>query len=424
MGSLLAIFLKKRGFEVQIFEKRPDPRFQNIHSGRSINLALSHRGWQALAKIGMQTEVEKIAIQMFARCIHTLDGYTHEQPYSLHEATKAIYSVSRNRLNQLLLTAAEAQGVAINFGMKCTKIEIENNLLGFRNNQNEYIKINPEVCLAADGAFSVLRSQLICQDKFDYQQSYLAHSYMEFHIPAGSNNSWQMNKNSLHIWPRDSFMLIALPNLDGSFTCTLFLQNEGEVSFQNLDNTTKGKAFFEKYFADALALMPDFEKQFETNKVSSLATIKLWPWHKNNFCVLGDAAHAIVPFYGQGMNCGFEDCVEFDSLLEDNMTDISNIFNNFENKRKPNTDAIAQMALDNFIEMRDLVKDQHFLKLKKIEAAIIKKYPKKWLSQYEMVTFSSIPYSEAKTKGIENKLKLENWLTKHGENYVPTEDEL
>lgn len=424
VGSLLSIFLRKKDFEVEIFEKRSDARLRAAEAGRSINLALSHRGWQALGKIGLQSEVEKIAIPMYSRCIHAMDGKVNQQPYSLHDANKGIYSVSRNALNQLLLTKAEQDGVVINFEIKCTKIEIESNILGFRNAQNEYVKVNPEICLAADGAFSLLRSQLITQDKVDYEQKYLAHSYMEFHIAAGSNNIWQLDKTALHIWPRDSFMLIALPNLDGSFTCTLFLQNEGEISFQKIRNTENARQFFAHYFSDALALMPNFETQFLTNKVSSLATIKLWPWHKNNFCVLGDAAHAIVPFYGQGMNCGFEDCQIFDEMITPQTADLSTIFATFAANRKPNSDAIASMALDNFVEMRDLVTDAHFLALKKMEAVIIKKYPQKWLSQYEMVTFSSIPYSQALAKGQQNKQKLEQWLALHGPNYVPKEDEL
>lgn len=414
VGSLLSIFLRKKGFQVEVFEKRADARKATTYAGRSINLALSRRGWSALEKVGLAQKVSEIAIPMYARMIHTLDGKNNQQPYSLHDSTKAIYSISRLELNKLLLNEAENLGVDINFETKCTKIEIESNILGFRNKENEYLKVQPEVCLSADGAFSLLRSELIKLDKVDYMQTYLEHGYKEFHIPADENRAWKMEKNALHIWPRDSFMLIALPNLDGSFTCTLFLQNKGDISFDKLLNITESKQFFKKYFSDALELMPDFEDQFLNNPVSSLATMKVFPWHKNNFCLLGDAAHAIVPFYGQGMNCGFEDCEIFDSLITSETQNLTSIFADFQQLRKPNTDAIAQMALDNFIEMRDLVTDEHFLKLKKLESHIINNISKTWLSQYEMVTFTSIPYAEALEKGKSNKLKLEYLLENFG----------
>lgn len=424
VGSLLAIFLKKKGFEVEIFEKRPDARLGEVYAGRSINLALSHRGWSALQKVGLAQKVNQIAIPMYGRMIHTIDEKTHVQPYSLHDATKAIYSISRAELNKLLLTEAESFGARIHFNTKCTKIEIDNKLLGFRNLANEYIKITNPVCISADGAFSLLRSEIIKQDKVNYSQTYLEHGYQEFHIPSGENNTWQMEKNALHIWPRESFMLIALPNLDGSFTCTLFLQNEGNISFQKLKNKSDYRIFFQTHFKDALDLIPNFELQAMENPVSSLATMKVYPWFKSNFCLMGDAAHAIVPFYGQGMNCGFEDIEIFDSLLQKSETDFEKIFEQFQQLRKPNTDAIAQMALDNFLEMRDLVTDEHFLNLKKIESNIIKKYPEKWISQYEMVTFSSLPYADALKKGIENKQKLTYWLQNFGTEYVPLENEL
>lgn len=419
VGSLLSIFLKKHNIQSVIYEKRPDIRLQNLVAGRSINLALSTRGWTALEKVGLKTEVEKIAIPMFGRMIHTFDGQQKMQSYSLHDDKKAIFSVSRAELNKLLLNEAEKLGVDLHFEHKATKVEIDSNTIGFRNAENEYIKINPKFCFSADGAFSLVRSELIKNSGFDYEQKYLEHSYQEFHIPADANGNWQIYKNALHIWPRESFMLIALPNLDGSFTCTLFLQNNGEVSFENLNTIQKAKHFFETYFVDALTLMPNFEIQFEQNPISSLVTIKTFPWHKNNYCLIGDAAHAIVPFYGQGMNCGFEDCSILMELIEKKPENWTEIFSEFELARKPNTDAIAQMALDNFLEMRDLVTDEHFLKLKKMEANIIANYPQKWQSQYEMVTFSNLPYSEALEKGKENKLKLENWLQNFGENFVP-----
>lgn len=419
VGSLLSIFLQKHNIQSVIYEKRPDIRLQNLVAGRSINLALSTRGWTALEKVGLKTEVEKIAIPMFGRMIHTFDGQQKMQPYSLHDDKKAIFSVSRAELNKLLLNEAEKIGVALHFEYKATKVEIDSNTIGFRNAENEYIKINPKLCFSADGAFSLVRSELIKNSGFDYEQKYLEHSYQEFHIPADANGNWQLHKNALHIWPRESFMLIALPNLDGSFTCTLFLQNSGEVSFANLNTIQKAKHFFETYFADALALMPNFETQFEQNPISSLVTIKTFPWHKNNYCLLGDAAHAIVPFYGQGMNCGFEDCSILMELIEKKPENWTEIFSVFELSRKPNTDAIAQMALDNFLEMRDLVTDEHFLKLKKMEANIITNYPQKWQSQYEMVTFSNLAYCESLEKGKENKLKLEHWLQNFGENFVP-----
>lgn len=419
VGSVLSVFLKKLDIQPVIYEKRPDIRKQKLQSGRSINLALSTRGWTALEKIGLKSEVEKIAIPMYGRMIHTHLGKTNFQPYSLHDDKKAIYSVSRAELNKLLLNEAEKIGVELHFDFKATKIDIENNYIGFRNAANEYIKLQPKQCFSADGAFSLVRSELIKNAGFDYEQKYLAHSYQEFHIPANKNGDYLLEKNALHIWPRASFMLIALPNLDGSFTCTLFLENKGEISFERIKNTADASDFFNTYFADALALMPDFETQLKQNPVSSLVTIKTFPWHKNNYCLLGDAAHAIVPFYGQGMNCGFEDCVILIDLIEKNKNNWQQICSDFETIRKPNTDAISRMALDNFLEMRDLVTDEHFLTLKKMEANIISKYPQKWQSQYEMVTFSNLPYSFALQKGIENNAKLSNWLAQYGSEYLP-----
>jgi kynurenine 3-monooxygenase len=394
VGSLLAVLLKKRNYEVDVYERRPDMRKATGYAGRSINLAMSTRGWHALQLAGLKTELEKIAIPMYGRQIHTMSNEQVFQAYG--KDGQAIYSVSRAELNKCLMTEAEKLGVQFYFEHKSEDVNIETNEITFSIN-NEIKKVQAELIFGSDGAFSSLRKQYVLLDRADYQQFYIEHGYKELSIDGLPNNAFAIEKEALHIWPRQNFMLIALPNIDGSFTCTLFFPFEGNPSFENIKTDAEIKDFFEKYFSDAVPLMPNYLEDFKNNPTSSLITVKTFPWvYKNKSCIIGDAAHAIVPFYGQGMNSGFEDCsVLMDILDNETSRDWQIIFSKFQAARKPNGDAVAQLALNNFIEMRDLVADPIFLDRKKIEKELSIKYPTQYKSVYEMVSFSHTPYSVA-----------------------------
>ncbi len=394
VGSLFSIYLARRGYSVHIFERRADMRKENIAAGRSINLALSDRGWRGLKGAGIEDEIRKVAIPMHGRVIHNLKGEITRQPYG--EKGQSIYATSRGILNCVLMTEAEKNGVVIHFNERCTGIDLENTTAFFNDK-----KVTGRSIFSADGAFSSARLQLqLSTDRFEYSQHYLNHGYKELIIPAGEGNSFLMEKNALHIWPRGGYMLIALPNLDGSFTCTLFFPFEGGDSFASVKTKEECMKFFRRVFPDVVPLMPALVEDFFHNPTGSLVTVKCFPWsYKDHLCLIGDAAHAIVPFYGQGMNCGFEDCTVFDELLGKYGDDLKTIFNEFQNLRKPDTDAIAELAYMNFIEMRDLVGSQQFLLQKKIEALMHEKYPTKWQPLYSQVTFSDIPYSKALANG-------------------------
>jgi len=401
VGSLLSIYLAKRGHNVTIYERRADMRRNRISAGKSINLALSDRGWRGLAGVGISDEIKKVAIAMKGRMIHAVDGKINFQPYGKDE--QAIYSVSRGGLNCVLMDLAEKNGVKINFNEKCTSIDLRNNISHFENSETgKNSTINSDKTFGTDGAFSAARLQMqLSTDKFNYQQFYLEHGYKELCIPPTPSGDFAMEQNALHIWPRGSFMMIALPNLDKSFTCTLFFPFEGEHSFASLNTKEKMLDFFKKTFPDAVALMPTLEADYFNNPASSLVTVKCFPWSfEDKLLLLGDAAHAIVPFYGQGMNCGFEDCVVLNELMEKYTDDWTTIFKKFETLRKPDGDAIADLAVSNFVEMRDRVGDPKFLLQKKIEARFSTKYPDKWIPLYTMVTYSpQLRYSTALKEG-------------------------
>lgn len=411
VGSLLSIYLKKRGYQVSVFERRPDMREKGYLGGRSINLALSNRGIRALNEVGLAEELKKVAIPMHGRTIHSIDGKLTYQRYG--KEGQFINSISRSNLNITLMNAAERLGVEFFFEHRCLSVDFVNTVLTFQrstknsqtiNKQSEIIHLKSEIVIGSDGAFSAIRQAMQVSDRFDYSQEYIKHGYKELHIPASDTGEFKLDKNSLHIWPRESFMMIALPNPDGSFTCTLFFPFEGELSFASLDTQTKVKTFFEETFPDATALMPDYLNDFYKNPAASLVTTKCFPWVKNNTLIIGDAAHAIVPFYGQGMNAGFEDCRVLNELLDQFQDDWERVLTIFQNTRKPDADAIAQLALDNFIEMRDLVADEKFLLRKKIEAKIHSLFPDKWIPLYTMVTFQDdMRYSEAYTIGQRQK---------------------
>jgi len=397
VGSLLSIYLSRRGYKVKMFERRGDMRQENIPGGRSINLALSDRGLLALEKMGLAEEIRNIAIPMHGRFMHNLDGSTAFQPYG--KEGQYIHSVSRGELNKKLLDAAEQSGVELFFYEKCFEINWQENEVVFENVLTENTTdVDADVIFGADGAFSAARLQhQLNHEKFDYQQHYIDWGYKELTIPAGPGNSFRLEKNVLHIWPRKAYMLIALPNLNGDFTCTLFFPFEGELSFEKLDTKEKVISFFETTFPDTLGLIPDLTDQFFANPVSSLVTVKCFPWiREDSFALIGDAAHAIVPFFGQGMNCGFEDCRILDELMDKYGDDWSTILYEYQRQRKPDADAIADLAVSNFIEMRDKTADPKFLLQKKLEARLHEKHPRKWIPAYSLVTFSPhIRYSDA-----------------------------
>lgn len=414
VGSLLALFMKKKGFNIDVYEKRPDIRNAKSYEGKSINIALSQRGWSALEKVGLKEKVVKVALPMYGRMIHKEDGTQEFQKYSSDD--QAIYSVSRGEINKIIIQEAENQGVNFHFDQHCKRIDLQTNSLYFRNSTNELTRIDqPNVCLAADGAFSVLRNELIKHEGANYSQAFLDYGYKEIRLPADDKSEWKLDKGALHIWPRKSFMLIALPNFDGSFTCTLFLQKEGNVSFENLKSETEVDQFFHKYFADIQPLIPDLINQFFANPTGSLVTIKCFPWSKSNaqthYALLGDAAHAITPFYGQGMNCGFEDARILAELIDDENASWQEVFTQFQNLRKTNTDTIAQMAFDNFVEMRDGVVDAHFLAKKKLEMEVKKILPL-WKNKYELVSFSDVPYQNAENYYRKYNELFETYLLK------------
>ena len=402
VGSLLSIYLAKRGYKINVFERRPDMRREKISAGKSINLALSDRGWRGLEGVGIADEIRKIAIPMFGRSIHHQDGSKAFQPYGKNE--QAIYSVSRADINMKLMDLAEQQtNVKIYFDERCTTIDKSLLEASFENNVTKKpTKCQSDLLFGADGAFAASRLNMqLSSDRFEYNQHYIEAGYKELIIPAGSNCEFLLEKNALHIWPRGSFMMIALPNLDGNFTCTLFLPFEGEKSFANLKTPEQIKLFFETEFPDAVPLMPTLVNDFMNNPTSSLVTVKCFPWtFDNKIGLIGDAAHAIVPFFGQGMNCGFEDCVVLNELIEKHKEDWNKIFPEYQTLRKPDADAIADLAIMNFTEMRDKTADPQFLLQKKIEARFSEKYPDKWIPLYSMVTYSTkIRYSEALREG-------------------------
>ncbi len=412
VGSLLAIYLGDRGHRVTVYEERPDMRRYYISAGKSINMACSTRGWQALDKVGVGEFVRQAALPMNGRMIHDRDGALTYQPYG--KEGQAIYSISRGGLNKILMNYAEqVAGVSYKFNQKCMEVDLEKRSIVFADQQNSnmYVK-EGDLIFGADGAFSVMRQHMQKVDLFNYSQTYINHSYKELSIPPAPDGGFALDPKALHIWPRGKLMLIALPNPDKSFTCTLFLPQDGEHSFAQLKDLDVLQKFFKEQFPDVLDLMPTLAENFFQNPTSSLCIIRCFPWsYKDHACLIGDAAHAIVPFYGQGMIAGFEDCYVLDQLMDEYGEDWGKIFKAFEASRKPNTDAIGDLAMQNFIEMRDLVGDPIFLVRKKIEQKIQKMYPEKFTSLYTMVSFSNTPYKEALEKGLEQDKILDELMT-------------
>ncbi len=396
VGALWSVFLAKRGYTVDVYERRSDFRQAGYIGGRSINLALSERGWKAVEIAGIREKIERVAIPMPGRMMHGTDGSLTYQPYG-HEG-QAIYSVSRGGLNiELVNIADEMDNVRFHFNQACLGVDLENNTARFQDTRTgvEYA-IESDLIFGTDGAFSPVRQSLQKLPRFNYSQQYIDYGYKELCIPAKPDGSHQMDTGALHIWPRGQFMLIALPNVDGSFTCTLFMPFEGEVSFENLKTDEQVTAFFEKYFPDTLPLMPAYLADFKENPTSALVTVRCNPWHyRHKVMLLGDACHAIVPFFGQGMNCGFEDCTILDSLMDKYEEHWPSIIEEFNANRPEDANAIADLALLNFIEMRDKVADPKFLLWKKVEKHLAEKFPSEFQSVYSMVSFSHVPYSRA-----------------------------
>lgn len=408
IGSLLSIYLVRRGYTVSVFERRPDLRLYSTDQGRSINMALSNRGIRALTELGLMDKMKDLAIPMHGRMMHDLEGRLTSLPYG--KEGEYINSVSREHLNNMLLGEAEREGVSFYFEHACTEINLEKTTLRFHHRGGDSDAQPYDQIIGADGAFSAVRGTMQITDRYDYTQFYIEHGYKELTIP--SDKGRELEKNALHIWPRESFMLIALPNPDGSFTCTLFFPYEGTQSFDALKTDAQIIDFFQQVFPDALPLLPNLLTEFAENPTSSLVTIKCFPWVKNNTLVIGDAAHAMVPFYGQGMNAGFEDCRILNELLDKHADHWPLAMEEFQQLRRPDTGAMAELGLDNFIEMRDHVADADFLLRKKIEAKLHSLYPDRWIPLYSMVTFmDTMRYSDAQIIGRRQKVIMDEVMS-------------
>jgi kynurenine 3-monooxygenase len=406
-GSLMAILLGRSGHRVEVFERRLDPRMAGADAGRSINLAISTRGLHALEQVGLKDRVLAAAVPMRGRMIHSPSGGLAFQPYGA--SGQAINSVSRAGLNMLLLEAAEQQAhLKVHFDHRLGAIDFEQGTLEFSSRSGERTTRPAGTIVGTDGAFSAVRGQLQIRDRFSYSQQYLAHGYKELYIPPGPNGSFQMEQHALHIWPRGGYMMIALPNQDGSFTCTLFWPFDGPNSFAAIRNERDLLGFFQANYPDAVPLMPTLGHDFFANPTSSLVTVRCAPWHLDDKAVLlGDAAHAIVPFYGQGANAAFEDCVVLDECLRSATGDRTTAFSLFEDRRKVHTEAIADLALANFVEMRDHVASSSFLFKKKVEKVLHRMLPGSFIPLYTMVSFSRIPYADA----VARAARQDRWLT-------------
>ena len=395
-GGLLAAYLGRRGYEVDLYERRADPREGNIVGGRSINLALSTRGIHALEQLGIAGEVLQHAIPMRGRMIHDKSGDLHFAPYDV-DPKKCINSIGRAALNTTVIEAAQRySNVRVHFNHRCTDVDLTEPA-AYLETEGGQVIAKGDAVIGVDGAFSAVRQTIQKKlENFEYDESYLPHGYKELTIPPGPNGSWRMEKNALHIWPRKSFMMIALPNPDGSFTCTLFWEFEGPRSFATTKTDDEVCAFFREEFPDAVPLMPTLLQDFKDNPTGSLVTIRCGPWfYKDKVALVGDAAHAVVPFYGQGMNASFEDCVVLDECLEKFPSDRERAFAEYFVRRKENADALADLAIENFIEMRDKTASKTFRAKKKLDHLLEALLPGIYLPLYTMVTFTRIPYAEA-----------------------------
>jgi kynurenine 3-monooxygenase len=395
-GGLLAAYLGRRGYDVDLYERRADPREGNIVGGRSINLAISTRGIHALEQIGIADDALRHAIPMRGRMIHDKSGALHFAPYDV-DPRKCINSIGRASLNTTVIEAAQRYpNVRVHFDHKCIEVDLNEAACHLETTTGK-LTVRGDAVIGVDGAFSAVRASMQQKvDNFQYDESYLAHGYKELTIPPAPDGSWQIEKNALHIWPRKSFMMIALPNPDGSFTCTLFWEFEGPRSFATTKTDDDVRRFFDEEFPDAVPLMPTLLEDFRQNPTGSLVTIRCAPWYySDKVCLVGDAAHAVVPFYGQGMNAAFEDCVVLDECLEEFPDKRERAFAEYFARRKENSDALADLAIGNFIEMRDKTASKTFRAKKKLDHLLEAALPGVYLPLYTMVTFTRIPYSLA-----------------------------
>jgi kynurenine 3-monooxygenase len=404
-GSLVATLLARRGIEVTLYERREDPRLSGAERGRSINLAISARGLDALEHVGLREDALGRALPMHGRMVHTLDGAQSFRRYSA-DGTRAINSISRAELNQALLDAAEkTPGVQLRFGHRLRDVDLSSGRLTFETADGRR-RPRADIVLAADGSYSAARRAVTFSPGFSFSQDYLPHGYKELTIPA-RDGEFALDPDALHIWPRGSSMMIALPNVDRSFTCTLFWP---KADFAALSTAGLVRDYFQEHYPDVVDLMPSLVDDFEHNPIGSLVTIRSWPWvHTGERCTLalvGDAAHAIVPFFGQGANCALEDCIEIDRCLTESGDDWSRALAVYEQRRKANCDAIAEMALENFVEMRDSVNSRVFQSRVAAQHALERRLPGRYVSRYELVSFSTMPYAE-----IPERMRRQNRAT-------------
>lgn len=398
VGSLLAIYLKRYGHQITVFDRRPDIR--NIEfSGRSINLAMSNRGWNALRAVGIEEEIKKIAIPLDKRAMHVIGKPEYYQKYG--KEGEAIWSISRGVLNKLMIDLAEKNGVDFRFEEKVWDIDLpEAKVFTGESEKGEWTEYPFDLVFGCDGAFSRVRHKMQRRSGFDYSQSFIDVGYKELTIPPNTDGSHKLDKHSFHIWPRGKFMFIAMPNLDGSFTCTLFMPFEGDVSFDSIKTKKDAVHFFNTYFPNVMGDIENLTEDFFKNPTSAMVTMKCYPWtYWDKVALVGDSAHAVVPFYGQGMNAGFEDIFVLDEIIKEFGDDWERIFSTYQKKRKPNTDAIAELSYRNFMEMSSKTADTNFLLQKKIEKHFSAKHPEKWIPAYSRVTFSNRPYAEALAEG-------------------------
>ena len=429
VGSLWAVYMQKAGYQVVIYERRSDIRKAEISAGKSINLALSERGWNSLKAAGVEKEIEKIAIPMSGRIMHSIKGDLTYQAYGKKD--EAIYSVSRGHLNAIMMDLAESKGnTKIHYQHQCLDANLEKGHITLKNlNTQEIFEDKADVIFAADGAFSAVRYNSMQKvDRFNFSQFYIEDGYKELLLPADKNGNYQIEKNALHIWPRGRFMLIALPNEDGSFTCTLFMPFENDkYAFKQLDSDDKIEHFVKEVFPDFYEMIPNLIENWHQNPLSSMSITRCFPWTVGKFALMGDSAHSTVPFYGQGMNAGFEDCFVMWELFNKHK-DWDKTFKKYQEIRKPDGDALQDLSLDNYYVMRDHVTDKKFLLQKKIEAKIHERHPNKWIPLYSQVSFSNIRYSDAYKQGkvqeeimqkVMSSPNIEkNWDSKEVENQI------